>query len=117
MLFVRSTKRYERAHPQQSDELIKLLGSKGGFVGLSQFGPHMKKGNESTIDDYVEALDYVIDLIGEDLVGIGSDSSEVHGRPSEFMAWWNKDKGYARQLTAWSSQKVVKPLEKLEERA
>ena len=69
-------------HPRnKSDELIKAIGAKGGFVGLSQFGPHMPKGNESTIDDYVVALDYVIGLIGEDLVGIGSDSSEGYQRP------------------------------------
>ncbi|RDW68161.1 dipeptidase-5 [Coleophoma cylindrospora] len=107
-----------KEHPRnKSDELIKLIGSKGGFVGLSQFGPHMLKGNDSTIDDYVAALDYVISLIGEDLVGIGSDASEGHGRPSEFMAWCNKDKGYARQLTPWGSQKVVKPLGLLADRA
>lgn len=105
-------------HPRnKSDELIKLIGSKGGFVGLSQFGPHMIKGNDSTIDDYVIALDYVIGLIGEDQVGIGSDSSEGHGRPSDFMAWCNMDKGYARRLTPWGSQKVVKPLGPLAERA
>ncbi|KAL5335708.1 hypothetical protein BJX70DRAFT_390526 [Aspergillus crustosus] len=105
-------------HPRnKSDELIRLLGSKGGFVGLSQFGPHMEKGNESTIDDYVTALDYVIGLIGEDLVGVGSDASEGHARPSEFMAWRNLDKGYARRLTPWGSQTVVKPLGKLKDRA
>ncbi|KAK8058470.1 hypothetical protein PG994_008918 [Apiospora phragmitis] len=101
----------------KSDHLIKLIGSKGGFVGLSQFGPHMAKGNDSTVDDYVDALDYVIGLVGEDLVGIGSDASEGHGRPSEFMAWCNKDKGYARQLTPWGSQKVIKPLGPLADRA
>lgn len=101
----------------KSDGLIQLLGSKGGFVGLSQFGPHMAKDNESTIDDYVDALDYVIGLVGEDLVGIGSDASEGHGRPSDFMRWCNKDKGYARMLSPWGSQKVVKPLGPLAERA
>jgi len=105
-------------HPRnKSDDLIKALGAKGGFVGLSQFGPHMAKGNDSTIDDYVDALDYVIGLIGEDLVGIGSDASEGHERPSEFLVWCNKDKGYARQLTPWGSQKVVKPLGPLAKRA
>ncbi|KAI1341129.1 renal dipeptidase family [Xylariaceae sp. FL0016] len=107
-----------REHPRnKSDHLIWLLGSRGGFVGLSQFGPHMRRDNDSTVDDYVDALDYVIGLIGEDLVGIGSDSSEGHGRPSDFMAWCNKDKGYARRLTPWGSQKVVKPLGPLAERA
>lgn len=100
----------------KSDELIKLLGAKGGFVGISQFGPHMPKGNDSTIDDYVDCVDYVISLIGEDLVGIGSDASEGHGRPSPFMEWCNKDKGYARQMAPWGSQKVVKPLGPLAER-
>ncbi|KAF7560966.1 hypothetical protein G7046_g3175 [Stylonectria norvegica] len=107
-----------KEHPRNKDDrLIKLLGSKGGFVGLSQFGPHMEKGNESTIDDYVDAVDYMIGLIGEDLVGIGSDASEGHARPSEFLEWCNKDKGYGRLLTPWGSQKVVKPLGALEDRA
>lgn len=35
---------------------------------------------------------------------------------SDFMAWCNMDKGYARQLTPWGSQKVVKPLGPLAER-
>ncbi|KAG8673022.1 hypothetical protein FPOAC2_06446 [Fusarium poae] len=107
-----------KQHPRNKDDgLIKLLGSKGGFVGLSQFGPHMANDNASTIDDYVDALDYVIGLVGENLVGVGSDASEGHERPSDFMAWCNKDKGYSRQLTPWGSQKVVKPLGLLKDRA
>ncbi|KAH7034301.1 hypothetical protein B0J12DRAFT_713571 [Macrophomina phaseolina] len=42
--------------------------------------------------------------------GVGSDSPEGHARPSESMAWCNKDKGYARRLAPWGSQRVVKPL-------
>ncbi|CAI7641671.1 unnamed protein product [Penicillium palitans] len=106
-----------RDHPRnKSNHLLQLIGKKGGFVGISQFGPHMAKGNESTIDDYVAAMDFVIDLVGEDLVGVGSDASEGHARPSDFMAWCNLDKGYARQLTPWGSQTVVKPLGPLKER-
>lgn len=108
-------------HPRnKSDYLIKLIGSKGGFVGVSQFGPNMAKGNESTVDDYVEALDYVINLIGEDLVGVGSDATEGHVRPSDWMTWVNLDKGYARRLTPWGGAKpkpVVKPLGMLKDRA
>ncbi|KAL4956369.1 hypothetical protein BDW69DRAFT_203348 [Aspergillus filifer] len=96
-----------KAHPRnKSDELIWLLGAKGGFIGLSQFGPHMERGNESKIDDYVAALDYVIGLIGENLVGVGSDASEGHARPSEFMAWCNMDNGYARKLTPWGARRL-----------
>ncbi|CDM28861.1 Peptidase M19, renal dipeptidase [Penicillium roqueforti FM164] len=88
-------------HPRnKSNYLLRLIGKKGGFVGISQFGPHMARGNESTIDDYVTAVDFVIDLIGEDLVGVGSDAN----------------KGYARRLTPWGSQTAVKPLGPLKER-
>lgn len=101
----------------KSDELIRAVGARGGIVGLSQFGPFMRRGNDSTIDDYVEALDYVIALAGEDHVGIGSDASEGHGRPSAFMEWCNHDKGYARELTPFGHDKVVKPLGPLAQRA
>jgi len=92
------------------DEQIRAIGARGGIVGLSQFGPFMQKGNDSTIDDYVAALEYVIELAGEDHVGIGSDASQGHARPSPFLEWCNKDKGYARQLTPFGSSTVVKPL-------
>lgn len=101
----------------KSDELIRAIGARGGMIGISQFGPFMKKGNESTIDDYVEAVAYVIDLAGEDHVGIGSDASQGHARPSAFLEWCNKDKGYARVLTPFGSEKVVKPLGPLAQRA
>jgi membrane dipeptidase len=106
-----------KEHPRnKSDELIRNLAARGGMIGLSQFGPHMKRGNDSTIDDYVEALEYVIELAGEDNVGVGSDASQGHARPSAFLEWCNRDKGYARQLTPYGHEKVVKPLGALAER-
>ncbi|KAF1812669.1 Metallo-dependent hydrolase [Eremomyces bilateralis CBS 781.70] len=98
-------------------DLSHLCTEKGGYVGINCFGPHMPKGNDSTIDDYVAALDYTIALCGEDHVGIGSDNADGHKRPSAFMDWANKDKGYARRSTPWgTSAKVVKPLGPLENR-
>ena len=63
----------------------------------------------------IAAVDYVIELAGEDHVGIGSDASQGHGRPSAFMEWCNKDKGYARVLTPFGTDRVVKPLGPLAE--
>jgi len=99
------------------DEQIRAIGERGGMIGLSQFGPFMQKGNDSTIDDYVAAVEYVIGLAGEDHVGIGSDASQGHARPGPFLEWCNRDKGYARVLTPFGTQKVVKPLGPLAKRA
>lgn len=100
----------------KSDALIRACGQRGGIIGLSQFGPHMQRGNDSTIDDYLAACEYVIELAGEDHVGVGSDASQGHARPSPFMEWCNLDKGYARKLTGYGSEKVVKPLGALKDR-
>ena len=69
----------------------------------------MPKGNDSTVEDFVEAIEYVIGVCGEDHVGIGTDFSQGHARPGPFMDFANRDKGYARLLTQFGHSKVLKP--------
>lgn len=84
-------------HPRnKSDEQLKFIAEQGGFVGVTMFAPFLPRGADSTVDDYVEAIDYVIDLVGEESVGIGTDFIQGHG--PEFMRWITHDKGYARRL-------------------
>lgn len=87
-----------KMHPRnKSDEELRFIADQGGFVGVTMFPSFMKKGVDSTVDDYVEAINYVIDLVGEEHVGIGTDFSQGH-EPS-FYEWITRDKGYARKLT------------------
>ncbi|MBV8577720.1 MAG: membrane dipeptidase, partial [Acetobacteraceae bacterium] len=50
-----------------------------------------------SVDDYVAAITYVIDLVGEDAVGIGTDFTQGHGQV--FFDWITHDKGNGRKLT------------------
>ncbi len=85
-------------HPRnKSDEDLKFIADHGGFVGVTMFAPFLKNGIHSTIDDYVEAIAYIFDLVGEDQIGIGTDFTQGHGQP--FFEWLTHDKGYARRLT------------------
>lgn len=93
----------------KSDELMQGVAETGGVVGLSLFAPGMKNGNDSTLADYVEAIDHVVDLVGEDHVTIGTDFSLGHPRPGPFLEWCNLDKGTARKLTEFGSKPVKKP--------
>ena len=87
-----------KKHPRnKSDDELKFIVDKGGFVGVTMFTPFLRRGSESTIEDYVEAIDYMINLVGEDHVGIGTDFTQGYGK--EFMDWITLDKGYARRLT------------------
>jgi membrane dipeptidase len=70
------------------------------------FPPFLKRGIEATVDDYVEALDYVINLVGEDCVGVGTDFTQGYG--DEFFEWLTHDKGTNRRLTKFGT--VQNPL-------
>jgi len=96
-----------KAHPRnKSDEEIRFIADRGGFVGVTMFPPFLARGNDATIDDYVEAIDYVAHIAGEDNVGIGTDFTQDHER--SFFEWLCHDKGYARRLVDFSD--VVNPL-------
>jgi membrane dipeptidase len=58
-----------------SDEQIKLVGARGGVVGINAILVSPKP-EESTIDRYVDHFEHVIDLIGIDGVAIGFDFCE-----------------------------------------
>ncbi len=86
-----------KQHPRnKTDEQLRFIVDHGGFVGVTMFPPFLKRGPASTVDDYVEAIDYVIDQVGEDAVGIGTDFTQGHG--ADFFEWITRDKGYGRKL-------------------
>ena len=96
-----------KEHPRnKSDEELKFIADHGGFVGVTMFAPFLKKGIDSTIDDYAEAIEYVMNIVGEDAIGIGTDFTQGHDQ--QFFEWLTHDKGYARRLTRFG--KIVNPL-------
>ncbi|MBW2308944.1 MAG: dipeptidase [Deltaproteobacteria bacterium] len=62
------------AHPRnKSDDLLKAIAAKGGVVGANLIPSFLKSGVKSTLDDFVDVIDYLVNLIGIDHVGIGTD--------------------------------------------
>lgn len=77
VVFSHSSVKALNPHPRNiTDEQIKAVAAKGGVVGLC---PHsvmtVMKGRSSwpTVDDFIDHIAYVMDLVGEDFVGIGTD--------------------------------------------
>lgn len=87
-----------KEHPRnKSDAELKFIADHDGFIGVTMFSPFLKRGNEATVHDYVEAFDYVINLVGDDCIGIGSDFTQ--GYDKGFFDWITHDKGRYRSLT------------------
>jgi membrane dipeptidase len=89
-----------KKHPRnKSDDQLRAIVRKGGFVGVTMFPAFLKRGPGAKIGDYVEAMEYVIRRCGEDQVGIGTDFTQGHG--AAFFDWITRDKGYGRRLVTF----------------
>ena len=73
-------------HPRnKTDEEVKALVAKGGIVGANSFPTFLARGYDSTLEDVLDVVDYWVDLVGIDSVGIGLDFTELHTK--EWFNW------------------------------
>ena len=95
-----------KTHPRnKSDEELRFIAEHGGFIGVTMFPPFLAKGVDSTVDDYIAAIDYIINLAGEESVGIGTDFTQGYDRA--FFDWITHDKGNGRKLTEFGD--IINP--------
>jgi len=95
-----------KEHPRnKTDAELRFIADHGGFVGVTMFTPFLKNGTKSTIEDYVEAIEYVYNIVGEDSIGIGTDFTQ--GQDHSFFEYLTHDKGYARRLTRFGE--IINP--------
>ncbi len=87
-----------KQHPRnKTDEQLRTIAAAGGFVGFASYTPFLPKGDESTLDDCIAAMDYLINLVGEESVGIGTDW--VQDQDIGFFRYLSADKGRGRPTT------------------
>ena len=78
-------------HPRnKSDEQLSAVVGQGGFVGFATYPPFMAQGPATTVEDCVDVLEYLVNLLGEDNVGIGTDFTQ--GQDRAFFNYLSHDK-------------------------
>jgi len=66
----------------KTDEQIRRVADAGGVVGVSFFPPLVRRDHAThevlpaTVTDVLDAVDYLVDLVGVDHVGFGSDLND-----------------------------------------
>ena len=55
------------------DEVLKKLSNKNGFIGLSLYPYHLKNHGDCKIEEFCEMVKQLVNMVGEDSIGIGSD--------------------------------------------
>jgi len=71
----------------KSDEQIKALAKRDGVIGIAAYSLFATKSKEMrpTINNFFDAIDYVVNLVGINHVGIGLDLG-----PLDTEEWWEK---------------------------
>jgi membrane dipeptidase len=57
----------------KTDEVLQAVAERGGYIGILAVPGFLTERSVTTIDDFVNHLDYIVDLVGLEHVGLGSD--------------------------------------------
>lgn len=69
-------------HPRNmTDEMILALAENGGVMGMN-FAPGFVHPRKATLQRVVDHMDHIVDLVGPDHVGLGSDFDGIPSAPA-----------------------------------
>ena len=60
----------------KTDDALKLLADKGGVVGATAWPPFLRNGWESTLTDFGDAIEDMVERVGINHVGVGTDYTQ-----------------------------------------
>ncbi len=71
-------------HPRNLTDLqIKALAEKGGVMGINFYSEFLNSEGKATLEDIIKHIDYIVELVGPDHVGMGSDFDGIPSWPEE----------------------------------
>ena len=88
---------WHNAKRNKSNEILKLLASKGGILGLSLYPHHLKNNSNCTLESFCEMTAKTAEIMDVTKIGIGSDLCLDH--PDTVVEWmrngsWSKSKNF-----------------------
>ena len=79
-------------HPRnKTDEAVKLLAQRNGVIGATAITPFLRTGFDSTLEDFVDAIDDLVQRVGIDHVAFGTDFTQ--DQPVSFWQYIGSQQG------------------------
>lgn len=102
-----NAKSYFDHRRNKTDKAIKTMADKGGVIGATCIQGFLRNTYDSTIDDYLDAIDHLVDMVGVDHVGIGTDHTQ--DQPEEFWKYIGGQQGtkYPSSFTGHSGMPLA----------
>jgi membrane dipeptidase len=77
-IFTHSNARALVDHPRNApDDLMKAVAARGGLQCISVYAPMLDNGTFPTLETMFDHIDYAVNLLGVDHVGIGTDTPNM----------------------------------------
>jgi membrane dipeptidase len=78
--------RSQHDHPRnKTDDAIRRLVARGGVIGANACPMFFPNGFESTLDEYLDAIEYLVDMVGAEHVAVGTDFCQE--QPRAWFEW------------------------------
>ncbi len=75
----------------KTDEAVRACAARGGVIGATAITSFLSTGEDSTVDDLVDAIDDLVERVGIDHVGFGSDFTQDQSQ--EFWHYISSQQG------------------------
>jgi membrane dipeptidase len=92
---------FHKAVRNIDDDVLIKLAKKNGFIGLSLYPFHLKEGGDCKIEDFCSMIKKLINLIGIDNIGIGSD---LCNNWSDEVVMWMRNGKWTKKIDYGESQ-------------
>ncbi len=66
-----------------TDDQIKAIARRGGVIGLNMYPPFLSATGHANMEDVLKHIDYIIELVGDDYIGLGCDFDGIDETPSD----------------------------------
>jgi len=69
-------------HPRNlTDRQIEAIADRGGVIGMNFYPKFLRKEGQASVSDVVDHMEHIINLVGIDHVGLGSDFDGISSTP------------------------------------
>lgn len=102
-----NAKSYYDHRRNKTDDAIKLMAEKGGVIGSTCIRTFLRNFTTATLDDYLNAIDHLVDMVGVDHVAIGTDHTQ--DQPDEFWTYIGAQQGTKFPSTFTVADDTPKP--------
>lgn len=86
-----NAKPYYDVPRNKTDDALKRVAERGGVIGTTAIAAFLRTGYDSTLADYIDAIDDMVARVGVDHVGIGTDFTQ--DQPESFGRYIGSQQG------------------------